>query len=93
MPRRPAAPTSGHRRLVAGARDLERGRAARIGEAAAREERPRHTAATSSREPVVSLFGQPAHRAAAGVEQAGLPGERLAAVEHAHEVLVRAPHP
>ena len=79
-----------HRRLVAGAGDLERGRAARIGEAAVREER-----AAPDRGDLVAraggeLVGQPAHGTTAGVEQAGLACEGLAAVEHPHEVLVRS---
>ena len=51
---------------------------------------PRQTAASSSREPVVSRFGQAADRPAARIEQAGLAGEGLAAVEHADEVLAGA---
>ena len=48
---------------------------------------PRQIAARSPREPGGELVGQPAHRSAPLVEQAGLAGERLAALDHAHGVV------
>jgi hypothetical protein len=82
-----------HRGLAPGARDLERRRTARVGEAPPREER-----AAPDRGDVVARSGrqlvrQTADRPAAGVEQPGLARERLSTVEHAHEVLVGASEP
>ena len=77
-----------HRGLGRGARDLERRGSAGLAQRAGGEERARaRSAARSAREPVVSLFGQPAHGPAALVEQAGLAREGLAALDHAHGVV------
>ena len=82
-----------HGRLVAGARDLESRGAARVGERACREERAAPDGselfAATGREAV----REPANRPAAGIQQSGLAGERLAAIEHADEVVARAATP
>ena len=87
MPSRCAAPTSamaasGAGQVISSAAD----RPGSLSVPAARNA-PRQIAARSAREPVVSLFGQPAHGPAPLVEQAGLTGERLAALDHADGVV------
>ena len=74
------------RRLRAGAGDLERRRAAGLGQRAVREER-----AAPRGDGVAAATGhhggrQAAHRPAALVEQAGLAGQRLAVLDHPHDV-------
>lgn len=81
----------GHPGLARRAGDLERSRAARLGQAARSEEGSApdggEVLAGAGRESV----RQPADGATALIEQAGLTGERLAAIHHAHgEVLAVA---
>ena len=84
MPRRCAAPTSAM--AASGAGQVISSAAERPGSLSvpAARNAPRQIAARSPREPVVSLFGQPAHRTSPLVEQPGLAGERLAAFDHPH---------
>jgi len=95
MRSRPAAPTTDerHRGLVTGADDLERGRAARVGEGATGEE-----GTTPDRREILAVAGretvrEAADRAPAGVEEAGLAREGLAAVDDAHDVARALPRP
>ncbi len=81
-----------HRRLVAGAGDLERGRAAGIRESARGQER----SPPDGGDLLARARGEPVRQAADGaaprVEQAGLAGEGLAALHHADQVVGGAAH-
>ena len=70
-----------HRGLVAGAGDLEGGGAARVGERAVGEERAAPDGGELFARSGGEAVRQAADRAAAGVEQSGLAGEGLAAVD------------
>ena len=54
---------------------------------------PRQAASASHTEPLTTLRRQPAHRAAAAVDQAGLAGERLAVLDHPHDVAAALAQP
>ena len=86
MPRRRAAPTRASAASGPGAGDLQRGGAAGLGERAVGQE-----GAAPGGDGVAVAAGddlrrQPAHRAAAAVEEPGLAGQRLAVADDAHDV-------
>ena len=68
----------GERRLRAGAGDLQRRGAARLGQRAVRQERAAPGRLRVADAAADDLRRQPAHRTAAQVEQPGLAGQRLA---------------
>ena len=77
----------GERRLRSRAGDLQRARAARLGQRSVGQERApprRDRAARVGRDHV---RGQPAHRTATYVEQSGLAGQRLTVLDHANDVV------
>ena len=93
MPSRRAAPTSasaasGPGQVISSAR-----RAAGLGERAVREERAAPGRLGVADGAATTLRRQPAHRAAAAVEQAGLPGQRLAVLDDPHDVAAALAQP
>ena len=74
------------RRLGPGAGDLQRRGAARLGQRAVGEERAAPGRLGVAHGAGHHLRRQPAHRSAAAVEQAGLAGQRLAVLDHPHDV-------
>ena len=84
----------GQRRLGPGAGDLEGRGPARLGERAVGQEGPAPGGlGVARREPLTTCGGQPAHRAAPAVDQAGLPGQRLAVLDHPHDVAAALAQP
>ena len=86
MPSRRAAPTrasaaSGPGQVTSSAED----RPGSVSEPCAMNA-PRQAASASQAEALTTLRRQPAHRAAAGVDEAGLAGQRLAVLDHPHDV-------
>ena len=90
---RRAAPTRASAASGPGTGDLQRHRAARLGQRAVGEERAapgRFAVAAAAGD---HLPGQPAHRPPVAVHQAGLPGQAVAVLGHPDHVPVALPQP
>src|SRR5689334_2144313 len=87
----PRGADQGERRLGAGAGDLQRHRAARLGQRAVGQERAPPGRFAVARRARYHLPGQAADRAAVGVDEPGLPGQALAGLPLAYPDQVAVP--